>query len=102
MEAKNLLKNEEIDSYIVIRKLDTQSNTTPTATDSESFKTASTRKTAGTKSMSIGGLSSVAREKDVVARTKIVWHSKAPWFDESFEVELDENFSELSSMFIMN
>lgn len=36
-------------------------------------------------------------ESVVAGKTKMAWNSKTPWFDEEFEVELNEGFIEVAS-----
>ena len=115
IEAKNLGRNEECDTYCVVKVIyhggavQAMKSSTRNLHDLKD-KSANTSAASLTKlkksqmSTSTGSVTSLSGRKpsskncgDIKyqSRTKTCWHSKTPWFDEEFEFDLQDGFKEI-------
>ncbi|KAI3643639.1 hypothetical protein MP228_009803 [Amoeboaphelidium protococcarum] len=115
IEAKNFQKDEELDCFVTLRKLDISNQVQTPIEDNKSFMSNRSdvsgmssqpnsntmgRRSSATMGNTVKSVISAAAtnggsEKDLAGKTKTVWKSKTPWFDEEFEIELDEYFSDI-------
>lgn len=117
VEAK-LTKNEELDAYCIVKvvqesqqlppgSLPTSPATSLPTSPSHTTLSRSTLARSPVPAPTLGRKASLAitgpsmnrpgLESVLVGKTKTAWNSKTPWFDEEFEVELSDGFTEVAS-----